>query len=163
MNNKRLLMIPFGVLAFLTLGMSLAYACTAFKGNMTVSGTSSSTGTGNGSSMGYCNNVTPAKAGVTRGTAFTVSVAPYNSTPCVANLGTGTFDVNYKNGSGPPTTTDCMSNAKPNKIGTISVTSGSSSGTDTYTIPTSAATGDAQVCVSDSGGFKGMQMPVTLS
>lgn len=139
----------------------MAFACTVFKGNMTVNGTSSSTGTGNGTGMGYC-SVTPAAAGVTRGTAFTVSVAP--STSCVNNLGTATFDVNYKNGSGPPTTTDCMTTAAGiSKIGTISVTSGSSSGTNSYTIPTSASTGDAQVCVSDSNGINGMQMPVTLS
>jgi hypothetical protein len=153
-------MIPFGVVSVLTIGASLAFACTVFKGNMTVTGTSSSTGTGNKTGMGYCKNVTPAKAGVTRGTAFSASVAPSSS--CAANLGTGTFNVNYKNGSGPPTTTDCMSGASGvTNIGTMSVSSGSGSGS--YTIPTSASTGDAQVCVSDSGGINGMQMPVTLA
>lgn len=146
---------------------SVAYACTVFKGDMTVSGTSSSTGTGDNSGMGYCDGITPPKAGVTRGTAFTVSVAPSTNTNCVAQLSDMTAHVNYKMGAGPPSTgTDCMSSLRDMggeiQIGTMAISGGKGSGT--YTIPsTEAKTGDVQICVSSSGGGSGMQIPGTLA
>lgn len=165
MKDRRALWLgPFGVIAFIAVLSSAAYACTVYRGNMTVSGTASSTGTGDNSGMGYCGGTTPPNAGATKGTAFTVSVAP--STACASSLGTITVDVNYKMGPGGPRTTDCMTDTVPifgvNKIGTMSITSGSASGS--YTIPTTeSGTGDVQICVSRSNGSLGMQVPATLS
>ncbi len=163
-DRRALLLGPFGVIAFILALSSAAYACTTFKGDMTVSGRTSSTGTGSNSGMNYCGGTTPAKAGVTKGTAFTVSVAP--STACANNLGTITADVNYKMGAGPPGTNDCMTDTIPiygvKNIGTIAIVSGSKSGS--YTIPTTeSGTGDVQICVSKSDGTIGMQIPATFS
>lgn len=166
-RGRKVLLAPFGVMAVVLALSSVAYACTTFKGDMTVSGTSSSTGTGNNSSMGYCQGITPSKAGVTRGTAFTVSVAPSTNTNCVAQLSDMTAHVNYMMGAGPPSTgTDCMSSFLDTggeiQIGTMAIRGGNGSGT--YTIPsTQTKTGDVQICVSSSGGGTGMQIPGTLS
>ncbi len=165
-RGRNVLLAPFGVMALVLALSSVAYACTVFKGDMTVSGTSSSTGTGDNSGMGYCDGITPPKAGVTRGTAFTVSVAPSTNTKCVAQLSDMTAHVNYMMGAGPPTTTDCMSSRADLggeiQIGTMPISGGKGSGT--YTIPsTQTQTGDVQICVSDSSGFSGMQIPGTLA
>ncbi len=165
-GGRKALLTPFGVMALVLALSSVAYACTTFKGDMTVSGTSSSTGTGNNSGMGYCQNITPGKAGVTKGTAFTVSVAPSTNSNCAAQLSNMTADVNYMMGAGPPTTTDCMDSFRDmggeKQIGSMSISNGSGSGS--YTIPTTQTkTGDVQICVSSDGGGTGMQIPGTLA
>ncbi len=166
-RGRKVLLAPFGVIAVVLALSSVAYACTTFKGDMTVTGSPSSTGTGNNSGMGYCDNITPGKAGVTKGTAFTVSVAPSTNAKCNAQLSNMTADVNYKMGAGPPSTgTDCMSTllrtGGEKNIGKMSISNGSGSGS--YTIPTSqSGTGDVQICVSSSGGGSGMQIPGTLA
>ncbi len=165
-RGRNVLLAPFGVMALVLALSSVAYACTVFKGDMTVTGSPSSTGTGDNSGMGYCQGITPSKAGVTKGSAFTVSVAPSTNSNCNAKLSDMTADVNYKMGAGPPETTDCMSTVLrtggEKNIGKMSISGGSGSGS--YTIPTSqSGTGDVQICVSSSMGGSGMQIPATLA
>lgn len=168
MGTRRLLLLGTGALALVFFLSSAAYACTIYKGYMTVSGTSSSTGIGSNSGMTYCGGTTPANADVLGGTAFTVSVAPKTDAPCKGNLGNITADVNYAMGAGPPQTTDCMTGSSGvSNLGTLSITNGTGNTNNSYTIPTTAGTGDAQVCVSKKPALlqtqTGMQIPVTLS
>lgn len=141
---------------------SAAFACTAFKGHMWVQKGTASEGhaIGNGTGMGYCTGTTPTTGGVTRGTGFTVNVAPTSATDPCPNQSLGgnstKFQVLWTTSTG-----HCMAGTG-NKIGTITVTSGSGSGSG-YQIPTTATAGPGKVCVSDNAALKGMEVPVTVA
>lgn len=154
---------PFTAAAFFLALASVALACTTYKGDMTVTGNPVGTGTGNGTGMGYCEGIAPSQAGVTGGTEFTVDIAPSSNANCNYQFEDMTAHVNYQKGT--LSTTDCMSSLRDIggevQIGTMDIANGY--GTGKYTIPSSAGTGDVQICVSESNAGTGMQIPATLS
>lgn len=170
------------------LGMSsTAFACTIFKGTMTVTGNGTTARTdtdpGNGTStavadptgMKYC-SLTP--GATAKGVLGTVTVGVVATTgSCASALEDGVvYDINYVNGrafydpNGPARRytwqIDCMSplSSGHTRLGQqIAVNGGIP--TATYNLPTStnnAANEDSAVCVSDSSGGIGNQAPVQI-
>lgn len=178
-HRKRLLMGAVPVAAVLA-AASVGYACTIFKGSMTVTGNgndpltgapSSVTVTGNNSGMSYCNSASPEGSAPALGAGYTfaprnggtidVSVAP-STDSCASQLPDGVYDVNFVNGPAHSDTNgirpwllDCMfGNNPPNvNLGTMTVTGGSGSGT--YSLPNNLLPnhwvhGDASASVNDT-------------
>jgi hypothetical protein len=158
MTRKRL-GFGFAVAAAVVAAASVAFACTAFEGHMWVEKGTANEGhaIGNGTGMDFCPGTTQTTGDVTRGVGFSVNVAPTSATdPCpnqsLGGSSRGTkFQVLWTTSSG-----HCMAGTG-NKIGTITVKSGTGSGTG-YQIPTSATAGPGIVCVSDNAALKGMMV-----
>lgn len=167
---------------------SAAFACTTFKGTMTVTGNATtgrtltnpgagtSTAVGNpNAGMAYC-TLTPGATAKATGGTVTVGVVATTGT-CASGLVNGTvYDINYVNGRAfydPPNPNspygwqiDCMSpiGAGQVKLGQQTAASGGIP-TATYNLPngsTNAANEDSAVCVSDSTGNIGNQAPVQI-
>ncbi len=168
-NRKK---VAFGAVALgttLTLA-SAAFACTTYKGKMTVrnentaiGGTSEAIGSGSG--MNYCQSPTggaEAHPGVVGEDVVVVSVSP-QATGCVFQLPDRLYKVNFVNygkvfskgkfidkpaftisGTTYTRTYDCMT---PNDSGVVNISGGhtmnvvNGSATGTYTIPTSTTNG----------------------
>jgi hypothetical protein len=186
--QKRRLAWGFAVVGVALMVSSTAYACTAFRGKMVVSGGGGSTtvvGTGGG--MQYCNkpvdNAAAPGGGAhgSSGSAITISVSPATcgmTTQLVKNV----YNVNFVNGSAytfkinatshkrvySAYKLDCMSRG----AGVVGLTpstlavpdSGVASGS--FTLPgglTKNGPSDASaVCVADVHAFQGMQSPIMI-
>lgn len=159
---------------------SAAFACTVYRGKMTVQG-SGGTGTtyaiGNNSGMAYCSNTPAAKTGngaevpnATPGGTITVTVAPVSickggllgMTPNQLPSGT-TYQITWLAGRGIPQggSVDCMVSNGDNGThinGSDMTVSSSGDGADTSDtfIP---SVGENSVCVGKHGHAYGMQVP----
>lgn len=152
MNARKKLTFGFAVAAVVLLLSSTAWACTVWKGKMTVTVNDTRTGTGGtvngwGANSGMQNCPTKPWEGQARahvgdstghvGSGVTVTVAGTTSTEvgiCASKLAANTYDVNFLNtgtgdfvGEGAARTWahDCMTGGHPKtfKIGSISVDS----------------------------------------
>lgn len=91
---------------------SAAFACTVYKGTMTVTaGGGSSQRTGSGMGMGYCSGTTAtSNADVTSGGTFSITVQKFTGSgstkTCTDQLNIDWYDVNYTTAGA---TGDCMS------------------------------------------------------
>ncbi len=190
-NTKVPRRVLFGVLAAGTvlLAASGVYACTNFKGTMTVAGGGGSTKVvGRGDGMNYCRGYpkddAPAPGGGAHGSSgstITVSVSP--STGCnTLRLHAGTYNANFANGAAytytvksttekrkySPILIDCMTlgrGVSPLTPSTMDVpTSGSASGT--FTLPAGLApsgpTDAGAVCLVDQQQAVGHQVPIII-
>lgn len=177
--------------AIMILGGS-AYACTVFRGKMTVSGGGGSTfATGNNSNMGWClkpaDNTTVANGGGAKGadgSTITIRIEPATS-PCgTSSPNTGSnYDLNFYNGKAftysiSSTTgkrvysnwiVDCMS---PRLSGVVNLASGLSYTKGTIaqgdfrlpSVTNANASGQASaVCFSDTNGNNGNQIPIIIT
>lgn len=187
MINRKKLMFGVGVGAAVLSMSSAAFACTIFRGTMTVSGngttsrspsgTSPSTAIGNNTGMGYC-SLTPGATAKATGGTVTVQVLA-SSAPCaVSTLTPNTaYDVNYVNGRAfydPPGPArvygwqiDCMSPISAGQVNLGSQTTDSlgNLASQTWNLPNGAvnASGeDSAVCVSTPNGGNGNQAPVQI-
>lgn len=164
MHIRRFIKLVFVATALGTSVASLAWACTVFKGQMTLSqtGQTSQTNVGNNSGMGYCGGASSAVMTIDDASQYTITVAPSTGN-CASHLGSGliistTFDIN-KTESGAMG--DCMSgDAQSIPITTFSV-SASGNGTKTLNGSTVDSNTDA-ICVSTSSASKGNQMTVSV-
>lgn len=191
MNNRKRLMSAFVVGAAVLTMSSAAFACTVFKGEMTVKDTDSysrsgnpSTVTanqsrvvGNNSSMGYC-KLEPGATGYS-GAVVTIEVKAAGS-PCTASTFTPNtvYDVNYVNGrafydpAGPARPygwqIDCMSPRGTGVVPLGSQVTADASGlvpAFTRTLPTSSANAsgeDSAICLSTTNGGNGNQAPIQI-
>lgn len=170
--KRRALKFTFGAVGALLVPMSAAYACTAFKGTMTVTGNAATPGsvsaTGDGSSMRYCSGPT-GTANVKANTSGTVSVTIGPATgSCTGKLTSGTYELREVAGTWNPSTqsgSDCMAPTGGTWPGmkTISVDgNGNSSATATGSFTPGAAGGSISICVSDTLGNTGNQVPLSI-
>lgn len=177
--SQKGLAFAFTAVAVVLALSSVAFACTVFKGKMTVQG-SGGTGTtsaiGNNSGMGYCNNAAAANTGngaevpnAAPGGTITVTVAP--ATICKDMLGLGTnklpsgttYEITWLAGRGVPQggSVDCMvpNGDNGNHINgsdmTVSSAGNGSDTSDTFT----PSVGENSVCVGKHGSSSGMQVP----
>jgi len=156
---------------------STAYACTTFKGHGDLVGNASATHSivdGNNSGMGYCTLTPGAQAhGATTG-SVTVVMSTVNKAGCASTklAANSTYHVRYYNGAGFATSrkgvynwnVDCMDGASGTFKQDVTtdanggVTTTVSLGTGTNNI----AGQDSAICISDTGGFVGSQIPVHI-
>lgn len=183
--RRRKTMFGFSMVAWILVFASAAYACTVFKGKMTVTDPSSrvSSAQGDGGGMSHCvGTVTDgARAASGGGTSVTVAVS---AGTCMGSgsLPNNTYDINFINHTAfdyissawklDQVTGNCMSGTGGSS-GTTSltpaaftITGGTGSGSATVTIPASSAdtpsTERSGVCVSDSSGGSGNEVPIRI-
>jgi hypothetical protein len=180
------------VVAIIMVLASGAYACTVFRGKMTVTGGGGSTfATGNNSGMGWCirpqDNTTVASGGGGKGadgSTITIRIEPASSTCGSHSPSTRSdYDLNFFNGKGFTYTIssttgkrvystwqkDCMSprlSGVVNLASNVSYTNGTIAQGD-FKLPLSTnknLSGEASaVCFSDPGGGNGNQVPIIIT
>ncbi len=148
---------------------SAAFACTVYKGTMTVTaGGGSSQRTGSGMGMGYCSGTTAtSNADVTSGGTFSITVQKFTGSgstkTCTDQLNIDWYDVNYTTAGA---TGDCMSSDPASILiqeGDATAKTGLSvdstgSGSGSFTFPSTSHLGAIGICVSDDGSAEGMQV-----
>lgn len=157
----------FGVVTWIVLVTSTAYACTTWQGKMTLTGSGSSPGSvsamGRNFSMAYCSSGAPSgTAGMAASTSATVTITiAASSSGCNSTtLPNGTYDIRWTTGTWDPQTpgtNDCMDTTT---AGTMSVTSGAGGPTASSSFNPGSA-GTIQVCVTK--GTYAMQVPVSVA
>lgn len=191
-GHSRRLAVAAGAAALALTWSSASWACTVFKGKMTITGKNSTmvTVVGNEQQMGYCSPYPLGKAKVARGGTITINVKKAGPDQCVvpgSRLPPGAYDVNYAPGRAFLRTDvtdksnvdgtrgwriDCMSGSDNNpdgvRLGTL-VLDDLGKGTNTYVIPSfgepSGPTDEAAICVSQPVGTavqSGLQAPITV-
>ena len=163
---------------------SAAFACTIFRGKFIVQGSGSNAGKvyaiGANSGMNYCSAGFPtgtARAPRNGGTV-TVSVVKNKNSACPTGTPGGRlpskmYDINFLNGPAHFVTPDrdwqldCMSGiAGPVKIGQMNVDQYGRGGPKTLSLPSNLAPNgpndESAVCISDSTGTYGNQVPITI-
>lgn len=174
MKNKRNLLTGMSAIAVALMVTATAFACTVFKGTMTLTGnasTASVVSTGSGTGMTDTLTAGIAKAHKTNGTitvqtgrdsfgrglpAKSYLLRYYNST-----AGAPGYSDHYH------WQTDCMAGSSGVTLATVSIGSDGRIVGGPITKPIVSANLDtapqeSTVCVSDSGGFFGNQTPLTI-
>lgn len=163
-KRRNLLYGGMGIIAAAMAVASVAYACTTFRGNMTITGDTAVTTTGKNSGMNWCGDTTPARVSVSRSTGFTVGVA--TSTSCGSQgLGTTVANINYfktSNTTASDLNTDCMNGAgNGTLITTISIASNAGSKSiAASSVPSTV--GDYKICVAKVDNSQGMMHLVNV-
>lgn len=159
-HSRRGLKLLLAVIGLLMALASASWACTTYKGQMTLSQTGQTTKTniGSNSGMGYCDFALTQNMSLSRSSSWTVTVAPQTTGNCIAQLPSGTHDVNKSNAAGVG---DCMTNdSSARNIGSIAV---DSNGDGATTLAgTKLSTNTSAVCVSTTNSSFGNQMSVTI-
>lgn len=185
---KKILLMPFGAVAIALVLTSAAYACTVFKGTLTIAGDRGGSVTATGLRTGMVNSVTPAKtfASATNGLVrvSTGTDGCCNRLPDKDSTGTlRTYQVNFFNGEGFDTHghwyTDCMAgdagvtkaNVRLNASGQIAqLQVGTNWANVQQPINVTLGSGltpnvgsqESAVCISDTSGLYGNQAPITI-
>lgn len=175
-GRRKSLVIMAGITATILLATSAAFACTIFRGKMTVKGDAAATSVaaiGDGFGMGHCQptgNPT-GSASVSRiGGSVDVSVSPQDCGVYDGTLPDGNYTVNYFPTYPAFALTDCMNpigqagGMGVQMIGTLTVTSGS--GSTTASLPAYAAVPGSQstICLTSTSEATptGMGVPITV-
>jgi hypothetical protein len=185
------LVVAAGVVAAALMVDSAAYACSYFRGTMTVTGGGGTTTVvGSGKGMTYCRGYPKDSAAApaggahgTSGSSITITVAP--SSGCSdAALGPDTYDVNFIQGKAYTYTVDATTHKRTYAArralscivrgnGVSALTPGSlivpvgGTASGTFKLPTnltkSGPSDAAAVCVVDSFGDSALQAPVIIT
>lgn len=139
---------------------SVAYACTVYKGQMSIaqSGQTTRTNFGDNVGMGYCSGTTPQTMTLSRSASYTVTVAASDG-DCESQLQASSLTRIYEVYKTSDTTDpDCMGGLG-NMVSGISVDSNG----DGSASPAGSTldVGTTALCVSDILASQGMQMAVT--
>ncbi len=180
MRGKRPILISFAALAAAAALTSTAFACTFFKGTLTITGNSSTTSvtaTGDGSNMGY-SSITSGIAKASSGGSVKVSTGAVGTNKLPPSTQTRTYQVNFYNSVYPNSPgftnhttwkTDCMTGDAGGQLGsnvTIDNTGKIVGQPKTFTLPTGLtsdkAPAESAVCVSDNSALYGNQAPLTI-
>jgi len=185
---KKVLLMPFGAVAIALVLTSAAYACTVFKGTMTISGNAGGSVTATGLRTGMVSNYTPAKTfASTSSGSVNVSTGIdgcCNRLPDKDAAGAPrNYQINFFNGEGFDTHThwynDCMTgdsgvtkaNVRLNSSGQIAqkLVSGAYTAVSQPLkvnlgsgLVKNVGTQESAVCISDSSGLYGNQAPITI-
>jgi len=186
---KKVLFMPFGAVAIALVLTSAAYACTVFKGTMTISGNAGGSVTATGLRTGMVSSYTPAKTFATS-TSGSVRVSTgtdgcCNRLPDKTSTGAlRNYQINFFNGEGFDTHNhwynDCMTgdsgvtkaNVRLNSAGQIAqkLVSGTTYTAVSQPLSVSLGSGltknvgtqESAVCISDESGLYGNQAPITI-
>ncbi len=186
--QKKFLLLPFGAVAFALVLTSAAYACTVFKGTLTITGNRGGSVSATGLRSGMINNITPAKT-FASASSGSVKVSTGTDGCCNrlpdkdSNGAPRNYQINFFNGEGFDTHghwyNDCMAgdsgvtkaNVRLNSAGQIAekLIGG------TYTsvaqplqvslgsgLTPNVGTQESAVCISDTSGLYGNQAPITI-
>ena len=172
-RKKRAVLLSFAVLAVMASLAATAFACTIFRGTMTLQGNSStSTVKTTGLRTGMVQSVSSTKAFASR-TNGSIKVST-GADQYGTKLPAGSYQVRYYNGTSPfgykdhtHWQVDCMAGGPGRTLGTVSVTTaGTISGQPrTFLIGTSpptTGTGEHAVCISNSNATYGNMVPLTV-
>jgi hypothetical protein len=170
MKRKRILLIPFAAMAVTAIFAAGAFACTIFRGTLSMQGNASSATvktTGNGTGMVQTVSSSIAKASKTGGSIKLWAGADAYGRKLPAKG----YQVRYYNGKGYSDhthwVTDCMAGGPGVTLGSATVTTqGKFSGQPIgFNLPASTANTSPQesaVCVSDSFADYGNMAPLTI-
>lgn len=180
MKRKTAVLTATSMAAIVLMASATAFACTVFKGTLTIKGNASTTSvTATGSATTMAATISPgiAKAKKTAGTVTVTTGRDAYGRGLPANP----YLIRYYNSGGPnpfgapgPGYTDhyhwsidCMQGDAGVQIGTASVGSDGKlvGGSKTLAITsanTDTSPGESAVCISDAGGAFGLQAPVTI-
>ena len=188
LKTKKILLMPFGVVAILLVVASASYACTVFRGTLTLSGNLGGTVTATGLRTGMVNRIS---AGVTKASAANGSVNVSTGTDGCCNRlpdkdssgALRNYQINFFNGKGFDTHThwftDCMTfdagvtvaEVRLNALGQIAqrkvngvytnVTQPVQVGMGRGLTPNTAGQ-ESAVCISDDTALYGNQAPITI-
>jgi hypothetical protein len=188
MRYPKMLLMPFGAVAMTLLLTSAAYACTVFRGTLTLTGSSGGSVTATGLRTGMVNSITSTKASaaansgwvrVSTGTDGCCNRLPdKDSSGAVRN-----YQINFFNGEGFDTHThwynDCMTgdagvtkaNVRLNAQGQIAQLQVNGVYTNVVQpvqvslgngLTRNTGTQESAVCISDSTSLYGNQAPITI-
>lgn len=188
MRQKKFLLVPFGAVAIALVLTSAAYACTVFRGTLTVTGDRGGSVTATGLRTGMVNSVSSTKAYSSANSGWvkvsTGTDGCCNRLPQKDSTGAlRSYQINFFNGEGFDTHghwyNDCMTgdsgvtlaNVHLNASGQIAQQLvGTSYTSVTQPVQVSLGNGltanvgaqESAVCISDISGLYGNQAPVTI-